>query len=107
MSNEILHWPWRLDGSRDWCQGLWRAQAGERVIEFFGTKPCAEWPVAEAQLLHQLERAIAANNVVVVSGPPLPQQLAMPVTVPRGSPTLRPRVRPRPPEDPTEQLTLL
>lgn len=71
MTATILHWPWRLDGSREWCQGLWRAQAGERVIEFFGTKPCAEWPVAEAQLLEQLQTALAAGAVAVIEGPPL------------------------------------
>jgi hypothetical protein len=74
MTATILHWPWRLDGSRDWCQGLWRAQAGERVIKFFGTKPCAEWPVAEAALLEQLQEAIAAGpgHAVVIDGSPLP-----------------------------------
>lgn len=72
MIATILHWPWRLDGAKDWSQGLWRAQAGAQVLEFFGTKPSGDWGAASAALLEQLQTAMAAGKVTVIDGPPLP-----------------------------------
>jgi hypothetical protein len=71
MTAAILPWPSRLDGAKDWSQGLWRAQVDGRVVEFTATKPCADWPVARAALLEQLQTALAAGAVTVIEGPPL------------------------------------
>ena len=71
MTATILHWPSRLDGAKDWSQGLWRAQVGARVIEFFGTKPSGDWSAASAALLEQLQTAMAAGAVTVIDGPPV------------------------------------
>ena len=89
MNAEILHWPWPLEGRNDWSQGLWRAQVDGRVVEFQATKPCADWPVARAALLEQLQTALAAGAVTVIEGPPItPEPLApQPAPGQQASPT--------------------
>ncbi len=86
MIATILHWPSRLDGAKDWSQGLWRAQVGARVVEFFGTKPCGDWAIVCAALLEQLQQAMATGAVTVIHGPPLePLQTAAAPLAPRSA----------------------